>query len=102
MWKLAQSFWFLTLIQDIEKIQFPYLNQLYPDKKKQRVILYMIQKVKNVIRSSCQIGDIFFTYMDIIVNLSTNGDLVSRHINRDDFITVLFHVDQPLHGWFNQ
>ena len=31
-------------------------------------------------------------------NLSTNDDLVSKHIDRDDFITILFHIVQPLHG----
>ena len=36
--------------------------------------------------------------MGIIGNLNPNGDLFFRHIDKKDFITVLFHVDQPLHG----
>ena len=36
--------------------------------------------------------------MAVIDNLSTNGDLVSRHIDKDDFITVLYHIGQPLYG----
>ena len=40
----------------------------------------------------------FFTHMAVIGNLSTNGDLVSKHIDRDDFITVLVHIGQPLYG----
>ena len=27
-----------------------------------------------------------------------NGDLVSKYIYRDDFISVLFHIGQPLYG----
>ena len=36
--------------------------------------------------------------MGIKGNLSTNGDLVSRYIGSDDFITMLYHVGQPLHS----
>ena len=35
--------------------------------------------------------------MAVIGNLSTNDDKVSKHIDRDDFITVLFHIGQPLY-----
>ena len=58
----------------------------------------MIQKAKKVIPSSCQIGDTFFTHMAVKGNLSTNGDLVSKHIDKDNFITVLFHIGQPLYS----
>ena len=51
-----------------------------------------------VIPSSCLIGDNFQTHMAIIGNLSTNGDLVTKHIEKDDFITALFHLGQPLYG----
>ena len=43
----------------------------------------MIQKGKKVIPLSCQIGDTFFTHIAVKGNLSTNGDLVSKHIDRD-------------------
>ena len=56
----------------------------------------MIQKAKKIIPSSCEIGDTFFTHLAVIGNLSTNGDLVSKHIDRDDF-TILFYIGQPLH-----
>ena len=36
--------------------------------------------------------------MAVIVNLSTDGDLVSKHIDLDDFITVFFHIGQSLYG----
>ena len=36
--------------------------------------------------------------MAVIGNLSTNDNLVSKHIDRDDFITELFHIGQPLYG----
>ena len=36
--------------------------------------------------------------MAVVGNLSTNGDLVSKYIDKDDFITVLYHIGQPLHG----
>ena len=57
----------------------------------------MIQNANNIFPSSCQIG-FFFTNVGIIVNLGTNGNLVSKHFDRDDFMTVLFHISQPLHG----
>ena len=71
-WKLVQLFWFLDLLKYIEGITFQYFNQIYPDKKKQQVVLYTIQKAKKVIPSSCQLGDTFFTHMAVIGNLSTN------------------------------
>ena len=55
----------------------------------------MIQKAKKIIPLSCQIGDNFFTHMAVMGNLSTK---VSKHIGREDFITVLFHIGQTLHG----
>ena len=55
----------------------------------------MIQKGNKVMPSSCCIGDTFFTHMAIIGNLSTNDDLVSKHIDKDNFITILFHIGQP-------
>ena len=58
----------------------------------------MILKAKKVIPSSCQIGDTFFTHMALIGNFTTNGNLVSKHVDRDDFITVLFHIGEPLHS----
>ena len=58
----------------------------------------MLQKAKKVIPSSCQIGHTFFTHMAVVGNLSTHGDLVSKHIDKNDFITVLFHIGKPLQG----
>ena len=36
--------------------------------------------------------------MAVIGNLITNDSLVSKHIDKDDFIIVLFHIGQPLYG----
>ena len=58
-WILVQSCWFVDLIKHIEGISFQYFNPIYPDKKKQQVILYMLQKAKKLIPSSCQKGDTF-------------------------------------------
>ena len=58
----------------------------------------MIQKAKKVLPSSCCIRDTFFTHMAVIGNLNTNGNLVSKHIDKDDFITMLFHIGRPLYG----
>ena len=41
-WKIVQSFWFLNLIKHIKGITFQHFNQIYPDKKKLRVVLYML------------------------------------------------------------
>ena len=62
------------------------------------MILYLIQKAKKVIPLSCQIGNTCFAHMAVIVNLSANGNLVSKHIDKGDFITVLFQIGQPLYG----
>ena len=85
-------------MKHIKGIIFQYFNQIYPDNKKQEAVLYMIQKAKKVIPSSCQIVDTFFTHMAVIGNLSTNGNVVSKYFDRYDFITVLFHIGQPLYG----
>ena len=51
----------------------------------------MIQKkAKKIIPSSCQIGDTFFTHMAVIGNLSTDGDLVYKYIDKVDFIKGYF------------
>ena len=54
------------------------------------MILYMIQKAKKIIPSNCRIGDTFSTHMAVIGNLSTNDDLVSKHIDKDNFSLCYF------------
>ena len=55
------------------------------------MVLYIIQKAKKVVPSSCLIEDNFFTHMGIKGNLSTNSDLVcSKHIGRDDLSLYYF------------
>ena len=56
------------------------------------MILYLIQKAKKVMPSSCGIGDTFFTHMAVIVYLSTNGDLVSKHIERDTIRLEIYSI----------
>ena len=57
-----------------------------------------MNKSMKVIPSSCQIADTFFTYMIIIGNLNENGAFVSKHMDKDDFVTALFHVGDPSNG----
>ena len=47
---------------------------------------------------SCQIADTFFTQMGVIGNLNENGDYVSKHMDKEDLITALFHVGNPTKG----
>ena len=58
----------------------------------------MIQKAKKVIPSILSYSRYFFSHMAVVGNLSTHGDLMSKHIDKNDFITVLFHIGQLLHG----
>ena len=58
----------------------------------------MINKSKKVIPFSCQIVDTFFTQMGIIGNLNENGDCVSKHMDKEDLVTVLFHIGDPSNG----
>ena len=60
--KLVQSFWFLDLIKHIEQITFQYFHQIYPYKKKQQVILHMMQ-AKGLIPSRFKIGETFFIHV---------------------------------------
>ena len=55
----------------------------------------MINKAKKVIPSTCQIADTFFTQIGIIRNLNEDGDDVSKHIDKEDLVTALFHVGDP-------
>ena len=57
----------------------------------------MINKSKKV-PSSCRIADTFFTHMSIIGNLNENGDYVSKHMDKEYFVTALFHVGDPSNG----
>ena len=70
----------------------------YPKKKERENISYMISKSKKVIPSSCRICDTFFTHMGVIGNMSENNTEVSKHIDKEDYITVLFHVGYPTKG----
>ena len=58
----------------------------------------MINKAKKIIPSSCQIADTLITQISIIGNLNKNGDYVSKHVEKDDFITALLHVGDPSNG----
>ena len=58
----------------------------------------MINKSKKVIPSSYQIADTFFIQMGIICNLNENGDYVSKHMKKEDLVTVLFHVGDNSNG----
>ena len=54
----------------------------------------MINKLKKVIPTSCRIA-ISFSLICIIGYLNENGDYVSKHMDKEDFVTTLFHVGDP-------
>ena len=58
----------------------------------------MINKSNKVIPSSCRIVDAFFTHMSIIGNFNENGDYESKHMDKEAFVTALFHVGDPSNG----
>ena len=94
-WKVLQLNWFVEFVRRIEQITIKYFETIYPDNKKSKTILYLINKSKKIIPSSCRIVDAFFTHMSIIGNLNENGDYVSNHTDKEDFVTVLFHIGDP-------
>ena len=95
---MVQFNWCVEFVRSIEQIAIKYFETIYPDNKKSKRILYLINKSKKAIRSSCRIVDTFFTHMSIIGNLNENGDYTSKHIDKDNFITALFHVGDPSNG----
>ena len=97
-WKHLQSTWFIEFITDIEKVVIQYFMYTYPNIKERKVISYMITKAKKVIPSSCRICDTFFTHMGIIGNLNSENNEVSKHVDKEDYITVLFHIGFPTKG----
>ena len=90
--------WFVEFVRSIEQIIINYFETIYPDNKKSKTILYLINKSKKVIPSSCRIADIFFTHMSIIGNLNENGDYISKHMDKEGFVTALVHVGDPSNG----
>ena len=65
---------------------------------RKKTILYLINKSKKVIPSSCQIADTFYAQMGIIGNLNGNCDYVSKHMDKEDLVTALFNVGFPSNG----
>ena len=68
----------------------------YPKVKERKVISYIISKAKKVIPSSCQIYNTLFTHMGIIGNMNNLDKEVSKHLDKEDEITVLFHLGSPI------
>ena len=52
----------------------------------------MISKAKKVIPSSCLICNTLFTHMGIIGNINYLNKEVSKHVNKKDYIAVLFYL----------
>ena len=97
-WKVLQLNWFVEFVRSIEQITIQYFETMYPDKKRSKTILSLLKKSKKVIPLSCRIADTFFTQMGIIGNLKENGDYVSKHMDKEDLVTALFHVGHPSNG----
>ena len=68
-------------VRSTEGITIEYFETIYPDYKI-KTILYLINKAKKAISSSCRIADTFLTQTDIIGNLNENGDCLSKHIDK--------------------
>ena len=64
-WRVYQLNWFIEFVRSIEQITIKYFETIYPCKKS-KTILYLINKAKKVIPSSCRIAHTFFTPMNII------------------------------------
>ena len=64
----------------------------YPKVKERKVISNVF------IPSSCQICNTLFTHMGIIANINNFNKEVSRHVDKEDYITVLFHLGFPTKG----
>ena len=58
----------------------------------------MILKLKKVILSSSSICGTFFTHMGIIRNMHEKNKEVSKYIDKEDYIAVLFHLGFPTKG----
>ena len=70
----------------------------YPKVKERKVISYIISKAKKVILSSCQICNNFFTHLGIFGNMNNLNKEVSKHVDKEDYRTVLFHLGFPTKG----
>ena len=81
---MLQLNWFVEFVRSIEQITIKNFQTIHLDKNKSKTTLYLINKSKKIIPSSCRIADTFFTQMGIIGNLNENGDYV------EDFVTALF------------
>ena len=55
----------------------------------------MIPKAKKVMPSSCYMCDTLFVYMGIIGNMNGDNKEATKHIDKHDYITVLFHILFP-------
>ena len=66
--------------------------------EKSKTILFLINKAKKVIPSSCRIVYSFYTQMSIIGNLNENGDYLCKHMDKEDLVSALLYVGDPSNG----
>ena len=59
----------------------------------------MISNTKKVIPSSCSICDTLFTHIFIIGNMNEDNQEVTKHDDKEDYITVLFHIEITTTKW---
>ena len=64
----------------------------YPKEKERKVILCIISKAKKIVPSSHRICNTLFTHMGIIGNMTNLNKEVSKHVDKQDYITVLFRL----------
>ena len=70
----------------------------YPKVKERKVMSYIISKAKKVIPSSYRICNTLFTHKNIIGNMNNLNKEVTKHVDKEDYITVLFHEGFPSKG----
>ena len=96
--QIIDSTWFKDFVVEIEDIIFYFLRNLYPENKKAKITLYLMEKARKVIPLECRIAGTFFNHMSLLGNLNDEVGDIEPHTDNDDIITALFHVGNPSSG----
>ena len=95
---ITDSMWFCNFVEEVEdKVKY-FLQHMYPDKKKAKLTLKLLDLSKRVIPIECRISNSCFTHMTLLGNLKDQNDNRHIHTDDDDIITGLFHIGEPTDG----